>query len=336
MAVIDLAIDMGSSYTTIFKKGSGIVLKEPTCICLQKVAKGNVIKEIGQKAKKMQGRTGAGSAVVFPVCEGIIKNVDLCIDILKYFLEKVIPYSVIKQKIRAVVTIPCGLNEDEINDYEKVMYGAGIGRIHLVPSILAAAIGEDLKVSQPRGRLIVNIGGGKTEVAVLALNSIVNGVMLSIGGNLMDTSIIECIQDLFNMEISQSTAEKIKCEVASLFSTDRSSLQFSGSDISSNRPITEVVSAGQISIAVSTFYDDIIKTIEAVINACKPDIIADITDLGVTLTGGCSNITGAENYFKKALNLPVTVSENASNSVALGAGKLISDEYFLNSVLKEN
>ncbi len=336
MAVIDLAIDMGSTYTTIFKKGSGIVLKEPTCVCLEKGAKGGKIKEIGQKAKKMQGRTGTGFAVVYPICEGVIKNVDLCIDMLKYFLTKVVPFSVIKQKLRAVVTLPCGLSEEEIADYEKVMYGANIGRIHLVPGILTAAIGDDIKVSQPRGSLVVNIGGGKTEIAVISLNSIVSGGTLSIGGKLMDTAITEYIKELFNMTISDMTAERIKHEVASLYMTDRSSTQFSGSDISSNRPITEVVSASQISIAVSTFYDDIIKTIEGVINSCKPDIVADITETGVTLSGGGSNITGLENYFKNALNLSVTVSENASDAVVLGAGKLISDEFLLSSILSEN
>ncbi len=336
MAVIDIAIDMGSTYTTIFKKGSGIVLREPTAICLQKTAKGNKVKEIGQKAKKMQGRTGVNTAVVFPVCEGVIKNVDLCSQMLTYFLSKVIPNSFIKPKIRAVVTIPCGLTAEEIADYEKVMYGANIGRVYLVPAIIASAIGDDIKTSQPRGSLVVNIGGGKTEVAVISLDSIVNGCMLSIGGKQMDIAIIEYVKSLFNINISESTAEKIKQEVASLYENDRSAIEFSGADISSSRPVTEVVTSKQISIAVSTFYDDIIKTINSIINSCKPDIVADITESGILVTGGGSQITGLENYFRKSLNLSVKVPDNPNNSVILGAGKLISDEFLLEKIIREN
>ncbi len=336
MAVIDIAIDMGSCYTTIFKKGSGIVLREPSCVCLQKTTKGDRVKEIGQKAKKMQGRTGVGAAVVFPICEGVIRNVDLCIEMLNYFLSKVVPTTVIRPKVRAVVTLPCGLSSEEVSDYEKVCYGANIGRLYFVPAILASAIGDEVQTSQSRGSLVVNIGGGKTEIAVVGLDSIVHGCMLSIGGKLMDTSIIEYVNTLFNINISENTAEKIKVEVASLYENDRSSIEFSGSDVSSSRPVTEVASAKQISIAVSTFYDDIIKAINGIINVCKPDIVADITESGVVVSGGGSQITGLENYFRKSLNLPVKVSENATNSVILGAGKLISDEFLLEKVMREN
>ncbi len=336
MAVVDIAIDMGSCYTTIFKKGSGIVLREPTAVCLQKTTKGNKIKEVGAKAKKMQGRTGVNTAIVFPVVEGIIKNVDLCIEMLSQFLAKIVPNTLIRPKIRAVVTVPCGLTSEEIADYEKVMYGANIGRIYLVPAILASAIGDDVKTSQSRGSLVVNIGGGKTEIAVVGLDSIVNGCMISVGGKLMDTAIIEYVKDLFNINISETTAEKIKQEVASLYENDRSCIEFGGADISSSRPVTEVVNAKQISIAVSTFYDDIIKAINGIINTCKPDIVADITESGVVISGGGSQITGLENYFRKSLNLSVKVPDTAVNSVILGAGKLISDEFLLEKILREN
>ena len=284
----------------------------------------------------MQGRTGTNTAVVYPICEGVILNTDICTEMLSYFLSKVVPNTIVRPKIRAVVTIPCGLTADEIADYEKVLYGANIGKISMIPALLAAAIGDNIKTSQARGHLIINIGGGTTEVGVVSLDSIVSGCSLSIGGRLMDTSIVEYVRDLFNISISDIVAEKIKHEVASLYENDRSCIEFSGADISSNRPVTEVVSAKQISVAVSTFYDDIIKTIEGIINACKPDIIADITEGGLTVSGGGAYITGLENYFRKALNLPVIVSENAQNAVIMGAGKLLSDEFLLEKVLREN
>ncbi len=337
MATIDIAIDLGSSNTVIYKRGSGIVLREPSVVCLNTSGKHAKIKEIGIKAKKMQGRTGDNTVVVYPVCEGVIKNVDLSIAMLKHFISKILPQNTLfKPKIRAVVCVPCGLTSEELADYEKVMYGAGVGRLHLVPSILAAAIGDELKTSQARGSIAVNIGGGTTEVAVISLNSIVSGCSVAIGGRLMDTALIEYVQNYFNVRISEVSAEKIKHEIASLYETDKSNIEFNGADVSSNRPVSDVIGARDVRRAVVSFYDDIITTIEAVINTCNPDIISDITEAGVVVSGGGANITGLENYFRKNLNMPVIVSDQAENSVILGAGKLLSDEYLLNKVLEEN
>lgn len=336
MATIDIAIDMGSTNTVIYKRGSGIVLREPSVVCLQTGGKHVKVKEIGLKAKKMQGRTGENTTVVYPVCEGVVKNVDLCIAMLKHFISKVIPTGAFRPKIRAILCVPCGLNSEELNDYEKVMYGAGVGRLQIIPSILAAGIGEELKTSQARGSIVVNIGGGTTEVAVISLNSIVSGCSVAIGGRLMDTTLIEYVQKVFGIKISEISAEKIKHEIASLYENDKSNIEFSGADVSSNRPVSDVIGARDVRRAVISFYDDIIKTIQAVINTCKPDIISDITEVGAVVSGGGANITGLENYFRKVLNMPVLVSEQAENSVILGAGKLLSDEYLLNKILEEN
>ena len=336
MATIDIAIDMGSSNTVIYKRGSGIVLREPSVVCLQMGAKHAKIKEIGSKAKKMQGRTGENITVVYPICEGVVKNVDLAIVMLKYFISKVIPQGAFRPKIRAILCVPCGLSSEELNDYDKVMYGAGVGRLHIIPSILAAAIGDELKTSQARGSIVVNIGGGTTEVAVISLNSIVSGCSVAVGGRLMDTALIEYIQKVYNIRISELSAEKIKCDIASLYENDKSNIEFSGADVSSNRPVSDVIGAKDVRNAVISFYDDVIKTIEAVINTCKPDIIADITQVGAVVSGGGANITGLENYFRKILNMPIIVSDQAENSVILGAGKLLNDEYLLNKILEEN
>ncbi len=337
MATIDIAIDMGSSNTVIYKRGSGIVLREPSVVCLATGGKHAKVKEIGLKAKKMQGRTGENTVVVYPVCEGVIKNVDLSIEMLKHFISKILPQNtLLKPKIRAVVCVPCGLSQEELADYERVMYGAGIGRLHIIPSILAAAIGDELKTSQARGSIVVNIGGGTTEIAVISLNSIVSGCSVAVGGRLMDTALIEYTQDYFNIRISEISAERIKHEIASLYETDKSNMEFSGADVSSNRPVSDVIGAKDVRKAIVTFYDDIIYTIQAVINTCNPDIISDITESGVVVSGGGANITGLENYFRKELAMPVIVSDQAENSVILGAGKLLSDEFLLNKILEEN
>lgn len=336
MASYDLAIDLGSSNTTIYKMGSGIVLKEPTALCIQTSSKGNAVKEFGIKAKRMQGRTGENSVVVYPVREGVIKNEELTTSLLKYFLAKVLPVTTLKPRVRAVIGVPCGLTQEEISSYEKVAYKAGISRVSFVPSIIASAIGDKLKTGHARGSVVVNIGGGTTEIAVISLNTIINAISVGVGGKAMDVSIKDYVAEYYSINISESMAEKIKQEIGSLFETDKSNMEFNGADISSSSPVSDIISAQDVARALYNYYDKIILSIQATINSCKPDIISDISQTGVQVSGAGCKITGLEGYFRKKLNLPVVVSDNPENSVILGLGILLSDEELLRSVIDEN
>jgi rod shape-determining protein MreB len=333
MAVHEIAIDLGSSYTTIFKRGSGVVLREPTIVCLH-TGKQNRVKEVGLKAKKMQGRTGENSVIVYPVCEGVIKNVELTSAMLKDFITKIFPTG--RKRIKALVGIPCGLTNEELGDYQKVLYSSGVSQVQFVPSIIASAVGDKLKVSQARGSVVVNIGGGTSDVAVISLNTIINGCSVNIGGKMMDNAIAEFIAEKFNINVGDLTSERIKHDVGSLYETDRSSTEFNGTDLSSNRPVSDVVLAVDIREAIIAYYEGVIETIRAVMNSCKPDIIADISENGVYVSGGASAITGLDQYFRKSLRLPVIVSENPESSVITGLGHLLNDNTLLQEIINEN
>lgn len=336
MAAIEIAIDLGSSFTTIYKKGSGIVLKEPSVVCIQAGGKNLKVIEVGLKAKKMQGRTGENLVIVSPICEGIVKNMELAVVMLKSFIQKIVPASLVKSKISALVCVPCGVTDEELKDLEKVIYLSGIGKLQFVPSVIASAMGDRLKTSSPRGYVVVNIGGGTTEVAVISLNTILNACSIGIGGKLMDISVSEYIKDHYNILISGATAEKIRKDIGSLYDSDKSNIEFSGADISSSRPVTDVIGAGDVKTAVCYFYDRIAEAVQVTINSCKPDIIADITDTGIIVAGGAALITGLEQYFKSCLNLPVTLSEQPENAVILGAAALINDQRLLQAVIDNN
>lgn len=336
MATIEIAIDLGSSFVTIYKKGSGIVLKEPSVVCIQAGGKTPKVVETGIKAKKMQGRTGENLIIVSPICEGIVKNVELATVMLKSFIQKIVPTSLIKPKINALVCVPCGITNEELKDLEKVAYLSGVVKLQFVPSVMASAMGDRLKTSSPRGYVIVNIGGGTTEVAVISLNTILNACSVGIGGKLMDMSVSEYIKDHYKIVVSEQTAEKIRKDIGSLYDSDKSNIEFSGADISSSRPVTDVISAADIKTAVCYFYDRIAEAVQVTINACKPDIISDISDTGIIVAGGASLITGLEQYFRSRLNLPVTLSEHPDNAVVLGAAALLNDPKLLQAVIDNN
>ena len=330
MALIELAIDLGSSFVSIYKKGSGVVLKEPSCLCVA-TGKPNAVKQIGLDAKKLQGKTGDGTIIVSPISEGIVKNTELTTAMLKYFLNK-IKGSVLKQKIKAVVTLPCGITTGELHDLEKTVYGAGISEAVFVPSLICAASGTQLNKSS----IIVNIGGGKTEIGVLNGLTVLNGCSVSVGGKLMDLSIIDYIQENYNILISDLTAEKIRKELGSLYETDTSRIEFNGMDISSGRAVSDVVTAPDVKSAIKYFYDKIIEAVVVAINGCPPDVITDIAGSSILISGGAAEIAGLADYFSKKLNLSVKISEQPGNAVILGAGALLNDEALLKQVLSEN
>ena len=336
MALIEIAVDLGSSFTTIYKKGSGIVLKEPSVVCIVAGGKNLRVVETGVKAKKMQGRTGENLVIVSPICEGVVKNEQLAVAMLTNFVKKVVPGSVVKSKISALICVPCGMTSEELRDLEKVVYLSGITKMQFVPSVIAAAMGERLKTSLPRGHVVVNIGGGTTEVAAISLNTILNACSIGIGGKLMDISVSEYIKDNYNILVSEATAEKIRKDIGSLYDSDKSNMQFSGADISSSRPVTDVISAEDVKTAVCYFYERIAEAISVTINACKPDIIADISETGVTVAGGAALITGLEQYLRGRLNLPVTISDQPENAVILGAAALLNDARLLQAVVDNN
>lgn len=332
MALIEIAIDMGSSNTVIYKKGSGIVLREPTLIALQNTQKHNYkVLAVGLDAKKLQGKTGEDVTIVSPIVEGIIKNTELAVELVKYFLSKITKAF---DKVKALVVVPCGITEEEIKDFQKVMFSSGIGKVSFVSSLVCLSLGSN-NLQTNHSQLVVNIGGGKTEVGAVINSSVLTGCNISFGGRSIDNSIVEFVQNTHNLKISNVTAEKIKNEIASLYETDRSNMEIAGADLMSNRFVSDVVSAREIRPVIADGLSKVIATILAVIGECAPDVVADIHNKGIVLSGGVSQMVGIEGFMSKILETPVTILEQPENTVILGAGKLLNDQVLYAEVVSE-
>lgn len=332
MAIVEIAIDIGSSNTVIYKKGSGVVLREPTLIALQNTQKHNYkVLAVGLEAKKLQGKTGEDVTIVSPVVEGVIKNTELAVEMIKYFLSKITKGF---EKFKALVVVPCGVTEEEIKDFQKVMFSSGIGRVSFVSSLVCLALGSK-NTQANHSQLIVNIGGGKTEIGAVINASVLSGCTISYGGRSIDNAIVEFLQETHNIKISNVTAEKIKNEIASLYETDRSNIEIAGADVMSNRFVSDVVAAREIRPVIADGLSRIVATILAVIGECAPDVVADIHNKGIYLSGGVSQLVGIEEFMSKILEIPVVVLDQPENTVILGAGKLLNDSVLYAEVVSE-
>lgn len=335
MSKINLALEIGSSNTSIYMEGLGIVLKEASQIAfLEKMSEKNVI-EAGTKVKKMQGKTSDKTIIVSPVQEGVIVDKTACIAMLKVFLKRIIKTRFL-MRVRAIVCVPCGLTKEQRRDYEIVCNKAGITEIILVESVIAAGLGIGLNLESSKGVALIDIGGGVTDIAVMSNCSIISGCSVFGGGNMMDAAIMDYIKKKYNLIIGQTTAERLKIEIGSLYSNDLAEIKVSGMDQKTQNPSYTIVTAKDIKEAIEPIYTKIASSAESIINVCPPEIAADIYKNGVFLTGGASNILGIEQFLGSRLKIAVKVVTDASYAVILGAGKLLGDEKLLQNIFEQN
>lgn len=324
-----IAIKLGSCNTSIFKQGEGIVLFEPSLVAYSGSGKDRDIKAVGVRAKRMQGRTDDQTFVMSPIFEGKITDTELACVMLKSFLNKVIKRGIIKPKIKAVVCVPLGLTLSDRKAFEKVCYSVGIQDVVLVPSIICGAIGYNFPVSEPNGVCLVNIGGGSTDVAVVSLNSIIEGVNIGVGGEVLDKAIEKHIASKFGVQVGLGIAEVVKEEVGSLYRNDSSNAEVTGLDIETKMARSVIVESQDLYEVLEGYYSKIAEAIKSILNECPPNIVQDIDKKGIYLMGGASLITGAEQYFRKELGLNVKVEDYTTAIDVLGAGKLLSDAKLL-------
>lgn len=327
-----LAIDMGNSYISIYKKNCGIVLKEPNLIAVSGSNSNYKIIAFGNEAKKLQGKTAENVVIFTPISEGEIKSREYLSALIKHFLEKL---SISKfSKIKALVTIPCGISKQAKDLYRKTCFMAGIDEVKLMPSIVAATIGSGKSIKGDSTTFVASFGGGVTEVAVLNLNSIVKGGTLACGGRSLDVAIATSVAEKNGVLVGVSSAEKIKEEVGSLYENDTLNMEVSGINVSSKMPQNIIVFSKDIRSKITGYVDEVIKLIETTLNLCPPEVSADITQDGLLLVGGGSKIVGLCEYISKAIKMPCVLSEYTENATILGAGKLLSDESELKTILE--
>ena len=335
MSEILLAIDMGGSYTSIFRKDSGLVLKEPTLIGAMMTDNGYEVKVMGKEAKDIQGKTDERTVVFSPISEGVVKSIDYATILLKHFLDKVITHKNIFTKIKCLVPYPTGLSEEEKNDYKTVFINVGINDVIFVPRLLCSAYGGGVNIFANSANMVIDIGGVSTDVGVINLGTLIDGATLCVGGKAIDAQIVRTVSSKYGVEIGLSSAQKLKEEIGSLYSNDTANMEVMGVDTRTKSPASVVVYATDVKMSVMPLLSEIGRIVETTLNILPPEISADVAKNGILITGGFSGIVGLERYLRTTLNLPIIIAEDAPNACILGAGKLLANLNELKRVLNE-
>jgi len=332
MASTLLALKLGSTTTTIYREGEGMVLREPSMIATIGI-KSREVKAVGSEAKRLLGRTSVGLQVVSPISGGVIVDSECASLMLKHFLRKIETRpKLIKQGIRAIVCVPLGINLTERKVLEKVCYDAGINDVILLPAIVCSAVGDDIPIDQNFGRLLVNIGGGATNIAVMANNQIITGLSLNLGGSNITVAVEKLIEEKYNIRPLEGLTEDLKKEIQSLHTDSSLEGEITGVDKETRESRTVIVKSNDIYVIVEHYYGKIMEAVMSVVSNCPPDIVRDIMEDGMHIFGGGAYLSGFEKFVKDRTGLEPKVSENAKTDI-FGAAKLINNPNMLRDIL---
>lgn len=336
MAVYELVIEIGNSQCSIYKKDSGLVLKESTLIAFSKQGKRFIVKEVGNKAQEMLNKTSNSVWVESPIKDGVVVNSELAVLMLKAFINRVIPKSFLPPVINAVLVTSCALTSEEKRAYELLLINSGVSVVWFVPSVISSLIGGGIDVKGSKARLIVNIGAGVTEIAAVSNSTIIDGYAVEMGGNVINSAICSTIYDDQGVVISDVVAEKIKVEIGSLFERDNATIEVSGFDALTKAARNVTIYAKDLYPVIAIAYKKISDAIEIFLNAQSADVCSDIASEGIYVCGGASKVTGLEMFLKRNLMLNINVLDDAENISILGGGQLISDKEHLSVIIENN
>ncbi|MEM7176683.1 MAG: rod shape-determining protein [Pseudomonadota bacterium] len=332
----DMAIDLGTANTLVYVKGKGIVLNEPSVVAFQTINGKKEVKAVGEDAKLMLGRTPGSIQAIRPMRDGVIADFDVAEEMIKYFIRKVSPKSMFS-KPKVVVCVPYGATAVEERAIEQSVISAGAGRAYLIPEPIAAAIGSGLPITEPTGSMIVDIGGGTTEVAVLSLSDIVYARSVRVGGDKMDEAIISHMRRQHNMLIGESTAEKIKKQIGIARTPADgigATMVIRGRDLLNGVPKEQEITQGQIAEALAEPVQQIVEAVMVALEATPPDLAADIVDNGVMLAGGGALLSDLDLALREQTGLAISVAEEPLHCVALGTGRALEHLDRLGHVMK--
>lgn len=318
----DMGIDLGTANTLVYVKGKGIILREPSVVAIKNDNTKNVLA-VGDDAKEMIGRTPGNIVAIRPLKDGVIADFDITETMLKLFIKKVTNNSSFVRP-RIVVGFPSGVTEVEKRAIEEATKQAGASDVRLIEEPMAAAIGAGLPVSEPTGSMVVDIGGGTTEVAIISLGGIVTSKSLRIAGDELDQSIITYVKKEYNLMIGERTAEQIKIEIGSAFpGEEESSIDIKGRDLITGLPKVITISSAEIREAIKEPVAAIIDAIKSTLEKTPPELAADVMDKGIMLTGGGALLHNLDQLINKETHMPVRIAETPLDCVALGAGKYL-------------
>ncbi|CCC57861.1 rod shape-determining protein [Caloramator australicus] len=318
----DMGIDLGTANTLIYVKGKGIILREPSVVAIRNDNSRQVLA-VGDEAKEMIGRTPGNIVAIRPLKDGVIADFDVTQTMLKKFIQKVTNGGAFVRP-RIVVCYPSGVTEVEKRAIEEATKQAGAREVHLLEEPMAAAIGAGLPVNEPTGSMVVDIGGGTTEVAVISLDGIVTSKSLRIAGDELDQSIVNYIKKEYNLMIGERTAEQIKIQIGSAFPEDEEmTMDIKGRDLVSGLPKVIKITSSEIREAIKEPVTAIVDAIKFTLEKTPPELAADIMDKGIMLTGGGALLRGLDKLINSETHIPVHVAENPLDCVAIGAGKAL-------------
>src|SRR3989338_2389713 len=324
----DLAIDLGTATTLVFVKGRGIVLCEPSVVAIQR-GSSNVLA-VGDEAKRMIGRTPGNISAIRPMKDGVIADFEVTEAMLRYFIKKVQPRKVNKPLV--VIAIPSGITEVEKRAVQDSALRAGAREVFLVEEPKAAAIGVGLPIHEPGGNMIIDIGGGTTEMAVISLDGIVIARSIRIAGDEMDQAVIEHLRKAYNLMIGERTAEEIKIRIGSPYPLDEElTREVRGRDLVTGLPKTVTITSEEVREALSEPVRAIVEAARLTLEKTPPELSADLVDRGIVIAGGGSLLRGMDRLIAEETGLPVHIAENPVTAVALGVGKGLDNISYLRS-----
>ena len=323
----DLAIDLGTANTLIYVKNQGIVCNEPSVVAVQQRNErgGKKVLAVGAEAKRMLGRTPGSIVAIRPLKDGVIADFEITEAMLRYFIQKVHNRRTLVRP-RIIVGVPFGITEVEKRAVRESAESAGAREVYLIEEPMAAAIGAGLPITEPTGNMIVDIGGGTTEVAVISLGGIVVSQSLRVGGDEMDEAIIAYIKSEYKLLIGQQTAEEIKLEVGSGFDLpEEVQAEVRGRDMLTGLPKTVILSSEEIRRALDGPVGQIVDAIKSTLDKTPPELAADIMDRGIVLAGGGALLNGLDERLRHETQMPVHVAESPLTCVAVGSGRSLEE-----------
>jgi rod shape-determining protein MreB len=329
----EIAVDLGTANTLIYVKGEGIVLNEPSVVALEKAS--GKIKGIGLEAKRMLGRTPDGILAVRPLKDGVIADFDVTEKMLRYFLKTIIDKHVFRVRPKVIVCVPSGITEVERRAVRDSAETAGAKQVDMVAEPMAAAIGVGLPVETPTGNMVIDIGGGTTEIAVIALSGIVSDTSIRVGGDELDQAIVQFMRKNYNLLVGEPTAEAIKMKIGSAAPTgDEREMEVKGRDLVSGIPKTVRVHSSEIREAVQEPIQQIVDAVRRALEITPPELASDIVDRGIIMTGGGALIRGLDILLAQETGLPIHVDEDPLTCVVRGAGRILDDYEKFQTVLQ--
>jgi len=329
----DLAIDLGTATTLVYVKGKGIVSNEPSVVAIRKDSRGNKkILAVGNEAKKMLGRTPANIVAIRPLKDGVIADFEVTEAMLRYFIAKAHNRRNLIRP-RVVVSVPTGITPVEKRAVRESAELAGAREIYLMEEPMAAAIGAGLPVSEPTGNMIVDIGGGTTEVAVISLSGIVYSHSVRVAGDKMDEAVIQYVKRKYNLLIGERTAEAVKIAIGTAYPEKETKMaEIKGRDLVSGIPKTLEINSEEVMAAISGPVNAIVEAVKVALERMPPELAADIVDRGIVLAGGGALLHNLDVLLREETGLPIIVAENPLTTVVMGTGMVLDELILLKEV----